>query len=75
MNKEKKCDSRKDPNSKSHYRQVRMKLIRSTVARLEELRDDKEFPNFTALVNKVLADYLVTQELKAQFALLNNKPQ
>jgi hypothetical protein len=72
MNKEKIMTPKKDPYARSYYRQVRMRLVRDTVQRLEELRDEREFPNFTALVNKVLADYLLTQELKQEFALINN---
>lgn len=73
MNKD--YEPKRDPYARSYYRQVRMRLLRDTVERLDELRDEREFPNFTALVNKVLADYLVTQELKAEFARINNSQQ
>lgn len=50
---------------------VRLKMNINLVQQYEALGTEK--PTFSYLLNTLLADWLVTQQLKSEFAKLNNQ--
>lgn len=50
---------------------VRIRMNKKLIEEYEELVDGK--PTFSSLLNTLLADWLVTQQLKAEFEKLNKQ--
>ncbi|SEC13218.1 hypothetical protein [Pseudomonas anguilliseptica] len=49
---------------------VRLRMNRTLVERYEAMESSK--PTFSTLLNSLLEDWLVTEDLKAEFEKLNN---